>query len=429
MAEASTVLKEAQITSASWALNNSLSVLQEALQMAVQPGMLSLGLGLPSDNSFPMEAMKKAAASVFEQAPAVLQYSPPALNLKSQIQEVMRLRGVECEIGQIFLTSGAQQALHLLTRLLVREGSPILMEEITYTGLLHAIAVMGVPVVTVPTHWAHGIDVRAVEKTFENRQRPSFLYLMPEGHNPLGVSLAADRRIRLVELARHFQIPIIEDDPYGLLQYGNDPPPALRSMERDWIIYVGTFSKVFAPALRVGWIVCPEHLIRPLSILKEALDANVTTIGQRIVNACLEQQPLVDHLDGLRRTYRSCRDALVAALQSHFPPDARFTCPRSGIFLWVELGPEVDTTVLLRRAVQECRVSFIPGEACAPDPRKGRNCLRLNFSYCQPEEIERGVRLLADVREAAPTRVASLLFSVCGRRRVYFSKLGFGITR
>jgi 2-aminoadipate transaminase len=243
-----------------------------------------------------------------------------------------------------------------------------------------------------------GMDVEALAALLESGERPALIYALSDGHNPLGVSMSMATRQRLVELARRYGVPIIEDDAYGLLHYEGQSLPALRSLDPDWVFYVGSFSKVLAPGVRQGWAVVPEALIPLLSALKESSDIDTTTLGQRLVLGFLEGGYLEGHLRRLQGEYRARRDALLQALQAHFPSEARWSRPTGGMFVWVELPSQVDTLNLLRRAVEEEQVAFLPGAAFAVEGgRSASHCLRLNFSHCGPEQLTDAVARLGRV--------------------------------
>jgi 2-aminoadipate transaminase len=374
-----------------------LSAIQEALALAMRPGVISFGPGLPDESNFPMPELRRAADSVFSASHSALQYSPPLVGLREHVREIMRWRGVDCSVDEVFITAGAQQALDLLCRLLLDRQTPVLVEEITYGGLLHALGLTDASVTAVRTDPTEGIDAQDISAVLHAGLRPGFLYVVPDGHNPLGVSLSSPKRAAIVELAKEYRIPVVEDDAYGLLYYDNPPPPALRSLNQEYVIYTGSFSKIVAPALRVGWIVCPRHLTRALAILKEATDANVATVGHRILNAYLDAGCLPAHLDLLRAEYRDRRDRMISALRRFLPAGARFSHPETGLYIWVELPETVDSAALLRRAVEECGVAFIPGSAFSVGGKSARSSLRLNFSHCAVNDIEQGVRLLAEM--------------------------------
>jgi 2-aminoadipate transaminase len=242
------------------------------------------------------------------------------------------------------------------------------------------------------------MDVDAVERFLMQEPRPSLIYSVADGHNPLSVSMSVEKRRRLVELARHFRVPIIEDDPYGLLFYGDSCMPPLRSFDADWVCYVGTFSKILAPGVRTGWLVVPENLIAPLSVIKESMDINMAPLNQRAISDYVETGELWKHLPVLRAEYRRRRDAMLLALEKHFPTEARWRTPASGLFCWVELPAQVDGSELLELAIEAEKIAFIPGFAFhAGNGARSGSALRLNFSANSPHVIEDGIARLARI--------------------------------
>jgi 2-aminoadipate transaminase len=385
---------------ANWAKNIKSSMLQEMLSVASKPGILSFALGLPAPELFPSSQMAQAATQVLSDDAQALQYGPPYRPLKAQIVAMMRQRGVDCREEQILITGGAQQGMNLLTRLLLNPGGQVVVEKLTYTGFHQILEQFQPGILTVPTDYNSGIDVESIEKLLRRGARPALIYVITDGHNPLGVSLSLDKRIRLVKLARQYCVPIIEDDAYGLLNYDNKHLPPLRALDEDFVFYIGSFSKILAPGLRVGWLIVPESLIPRLSIIKEATDINTSTFAHRVVSAYLAAGHLEGHLTALRREYRVRRDIMINALREHFPCSARWHEPTSGVFIWVELNEGVDTIMLLKTAVEEEQVAFIPGAALSVTPsRRYDNCIRLNFSNCAPEFIKEGIARLARVSE------------------------------
>lgn len=382
---------------ADWTHTMSRSVLRQMLAVVSQPGILSFAGGLPAPELFPTAEYARALAHVLATDPCSLQYGPPYQPLKRQIVQLMARRGVVCTEEQIFLTTGAQQGLNVLTRLLLNPGGQVILEELIYTGLQQVIAPLQPRLLTVPTDMTTGIDVDAVEARLLEGTSPAYIYVIPDAHNPLGVSISPEKRQRLVELANLHGVPIIEDDPYGFLCYEGESRPPLRALNDEWVFYLGSFSKIMAPALRLGWIVAPAALIPKLTVIKEAADLESSALTQRAVAAYLEAGHLPGHLQRLCREYGRRRQAMLAALHRYFPAEADWTRPTSGMFIWVTLPAEVDTADLLQTAVAEEQVAFIPGHAFAVPGCgvSGRNCLRLNFSNCTPEQIEDGIARLA----------------------------------
>lgn len=370
------------------------AVLREILELASRPGVLSFAVGLPATDLFPREALAAAASRVLLTDPATLQYSLPLRDLKEQIVGLMALRGVRCRAEQIFLTSGAQQAMDLLAHLLLDPGGQVVLEEAIYDGIRIVVQRFEPQILTVPSSGASGLDVDALAALLEGGARPALAYLIPESHNPLGVSLPLASRQRLAELAREYQIPLIEDDTYGFL--GDGPAlPALRAFDEDWIFYIGTFSKIIAPALRVGWIVAPESLMPRLSTLRHAADVDTASVGHRTVEAFLLAGELPGHVERLRQEYRLRREAMLSALEAHMPPGVQWNRPSGGLYLWVELPRSLDATALLWSAVETEKVAFAPGEAFgAVDAAGIRHCLRLSFGNFPPERIDEGIQRL-----------------------------------
>ena len=387
---------------AKWAQNVKRSQLQEMLFAAAKPGIISFAMGLPDSDLFPVEGLMRASRHVLANDSRALQYGPPFQPLKSQIVELMAKRKVVCREEQIFITTGAQQGMNLLARLLLETGGQVLTERIIYTGFQQVIEPYEPVALSVPTDAETGIDVEAVASLLGRGARPAFVYAISSGHNPLAVSLTEAKRSRLVELARQYRVPIIEDDPYGFLNYGDVILPPLRSFDEQWVFYVGSFSKILMPALRVGWLVVPESLVPKLSVVKEASDIDTNTFTQRLISRFLEQEEINTHLSMLRHEYRARRDVMDQALREHFPPVAKWGSPDHGVFFWVELPRGVDTLALLADALEKERVAFIPGHAFSVDPLHGAtNCMRLNFSHSNPNLIREGIARLGKlVRES-----------------------------
>lgn len=386
------------------------SALRDLLGAASAPGLYSFAVGVPGTDLFPAEDMERATSEVLRTDPLALQYGLPSAALKTQVVELMRLRGAEVRQEQVFLTSGAQQGMDLLTRMLLDPGGRVVLEETIYDGIQMVVRPLAPEILTVPTSPERGLDLDALDALLEGGARPAFLYVVPEGHNPMGTSLDPAQRIRLVELARRHRLPILEDDAYGLLRYDEDAAPALRALDDRFVFYLGSFSKILAPALRVGWIVAPEELIPLLSALKHATDIDTASFTQRVVAAYLEAGHLPAHLARLRAAYRTRRDAMLDALARHMPAGVSWHAPPAGIFVWLSLPPGTDAMALLRDAIRRERVAFCPGRAFAADGGEhADHCLRLSFADLSPARIEEGVERLGSAIAAAgyPERQAA----------------------
>jgi 2-aminoadipate transaminase len=375
--------------------------LRDIMDLASRPGVLSFAIGLPAAELFPREALIRQAARVLREDASSLQYSPPYQPLKTQIVRLMAMRGVRCTEESVFLTSGAQQGMDLLSRLLLPPDGQVLLEHAVYEGIRLATRLQRPEILTVASDPATGMDVDAVEALLAGGARPAFLYAITDGHNPLGVSLSPEKRRRLAGLARRYRMPILEDDAYGFLYYGETPAPPLRALEEEWVFYLGSFSKILAPALRAGWVVVPPSIAARLSPLKHSADLDTPSLGHRVISAYLESGLLPTHLATLRDEYRRRRDAMLAALRGHFPPEVRWNRPTSGMFVWAELPPGLDAAELLRAAVEREGVAFSPGAVFRAGDGQGDRCMRLCFTSLPPERIEEGIRRLGRAVRAA----------------------------
>jgi 2-aminoadipate transaminase len=301
----------------------------------------------------------------------------------------------------VFLTTGAQQALALLARVLLEPGGPIVCERLVYMGFQAAVEPFSPRVLTVGTDLQTGIDVDAVEAHLARGERPAFLYVITDGHNPLGVSVSLEKRVRLAELARQYRVPLIEDDAYGMLHL-EEPVLPIRSLEDRWVLYVGSFSKVLSPAFRVGWCVVPEELVPLLGAVKDGLDVDTASFTQRLVSEYLSAGGFPAHLARARAAYRERRDRMLAALRDEFPAGTRWSVPRNGALVWAELPGGIDAGALLRASLEREMVAFVPGRAFAfAGSDAGGSSLRLNFSFPTPGQIDEGMRRLGRLAGAA----------------------------
>jgi 2-aminoadipate transaminase len=367
--------------------------LKELLEL---PGLLSLAADLPAAELFPMSAVAQASARLLAEP----EYGTPFQPLKRQVVDLMAMRGVRCRPEQIVLTTGVEGSLDLLGRLLLDPGSPVLIED-TLSEKVRAALPRQPDILTVSTDPETGIDVDQVESLLEAGARPAFLYVIPEGHDPLGVSLGLEKRLRLLELARAWEVPILEDDTFGFLSYEGHPEPPLRALDNGWVVYLGSFSMLLSPALRAGWIVLPDDPAGRLALLPSAADLDLPSFSHRTISAFLEAGHLPEHLETLRAAYRRRRDTMLRMLQEHFPREVRWSRPASGLYVWVELPEGITAAELLREAVALENVSFTPGPvfAARADGHADRG-LRLSFGNNPPHRIEEGVLRLARVLAA-----------------------------
>jgi 2-aminoadipate transaminase len=390
------------------------SAIRELLKLTQQPEIISFAGGLPAAEFFPKERFEAAAKRVLHNhAEQALQYSttegyPP---LREMIARHVARYGIEATADTVLITTGSQQALDLLAKLFVDEGSRLLVERPSYLGALQAFGLYGPMFSTLPLD-DDGMMLDGL--TSELERHPRFVYILPNFHNPAGVTLARSRREVIVEEAGRRGVPIVEDDPYGQLRYDGEHLPTLYALDRDKragaggnVIYLSSFSKVMAPGLRLGWVIAPPDVIRRLVQLKQGADLHTSTLDQMIAFEIARGGFLDEHIGFLRQGYRRRRDAMLAALDRHFPADVDWTEPAGGLFLWIKLPPGIDSQQLVERALAR-GVAFVPGTAFFSDAEDGRGFGRLNFSCSSPERIDEGIRRLAQVLSELPSSTPSL---------------------
>lgn len=385
------------------------SVIRELLKLTEKPDVISFAGGLPAPEVFPLEEVERATRSVLrEQGKTALQYSPTEgyLPLRELLVRQMARYGIKVKTANVMITSGSQQGLDLVGKLFLNPGDRVLAESPTYLGALQAWSAYQADYLTVPVD-DDGLDVERLEAQL--RAGPKFLYILPNFQNPAGVTLSLARRRRLVELAHHYGAPIVEDDPYGQLRYEGEhlsPIVALDAERHECaqgeteftgnVLYLSTLSKTLAPGLRIAWVVAPESVISRLVQMKQGADLHTSTFCQMVAHEVARDGFLDRHVRRIRTLYGERRNAMLAALERHFPQEALWTKPQGGLFLWVTLPPGFDSTELLKQALDEERVAFVPGASFFPRGGGERTC-RLNFSYASPERIDEGIRRLGSV--------------------------------
>jgi 2-aminoadipate transaminase len=377
------------------------SVIRDLLKVTEQPEIISFAGGLPAPECFPVEELTAAAERVLVERPQVaLQYGPTDGYgpLRAFIVELMRERGLPAAPDQVLITSGSQQGLDLLGKLLIDPGAVVVVEEPTYIGALQAWQPYSPRFLTVPMD-AEGLDIVALERLLEGGAQPRFLYLVSCFQNPTGVTLSPSRKRALMALAAQYQLPIVEDDPYSELYYNNVRPPSLAALDVEMhgtlgnVAYLSTFSKLLAPGLRVGWVIAPAELLGKLAQAKQGVDLHTGSLAQATAYEACRDGLLERHTPTIRATYRVRRDAMLAALDRHMPTEVRWTRPEGGMFIWLTLPTHIDTTLLLQVALER-QVAFVPGAQFYANGG-GMNTMRLNFSHSTPERIDEGVARLA----------------------------------
>lgn len=369
------------------------SIIRDLLKLTQQPDVISFAGGLPAPELFPIREFKEACAYILEHDGArALQYGPTDgyAPLKEFLVEKMQKYGVPAEMENVLITNGSQQALDLIGKVFINRGDVIVTEAPTYLGALQAWNLFGPRYVTVPSD-DDGMQVDKLEEVLK-REKVKFIYILPNFHNPAGVTLSEERRYRLVEIAGKYGVPIVEDDPYGELRFeGRDLVPII-VLHKENVIYLSTFSKTLAPGIRIGWVTAPGRVIDRLIMAKQAADLHTSTFVQMVANDICQRGILKRHVQIIRKVYKERRDVMLAAMEEFFPAGVTWTRPQGGMFLWVRLPEKVDAAKLLRVALEE-KVAFVPGAAFFPNGG-GHNTMRLNFSNASPEMIREGIRRL-----------------------------------
>jgi DNA-binding transcriptional MocR family regulator len=354
---------------------------------------------MPFVEALPPEDVLAAVHEVLAtQGPVALQYGggqgPGAL--RERLVGLMAEEGVAADLQDVVVTSGAQQALDLLGKIFIDPGDVIAVEAPAYVGALTAFGVYEPRFLPIDLD-DEGMVVDSLEEALVRGERPKFVYTVPNFGNPSGVTLSHARRLRLVSLCREASIPIIEDNPYGLLRFEGDPIPCLRTLDPENVIYLGTVSKVFSPGVRVGWALAEPSVIQRLVLAKEAADLCGSTFTMMVTERYFAGDRWRENLDNLAGTYRTRRDAMLDAIDGSLPEGASWTRPAGGFYVWVTLPDWVDTRSLLAAAVER-RVAYVPGTAFYPDGR-GRNQMRLAFCYADVDRIREGVARIGSLLE------------------------------
>lgn len=405
----------------------SSSLIRELLKITQDPEIISFAGGLPAPEVFPTLAFEKASCRVLkESGRQALQYSPTEgyPPLRQWIVDYMARYGIKASVENILITSGSQQALDLVGKILINPGDLILTESPTYLGALQAWGAYQADYTSVPID-DDGLQTELLEEAL--CCGPKFMYILPNFQNPGGVTLSLERRKTLIDFADRYGVPIIEDDPYGELRFeGEHIAPLVvldaekqngrqsidgNGLVRGNVIYISTFSKTLAPGLRLAWIVAPTEVINKCVMAKQGMDLHSSTFVQMTAYEVIKDGFLKDHVRTIREVYGQRRDVMLRALNRYFPPGTQWTHPKGGLFLWVTLPEEIDTMALMPKAIRN-NVAFVPGVAFYPDGGKN-NSFRLNFSNAHPQDIELGIKRLGEViqDEIEHLRDQSLVFA------------------
>ncbi len=389
------------------------SAMREMMALTERPEVISLAGGLPDTTTFAPGLYAKLMADVAADSTArALQYGPTegmAATVRCVV-EVMAAEGTAIDPSEVIVTTGGQQVIDLVCKTLIDPGDVIVAEAPTYPGAVPTFSAYQARVEQIEMD-GDGMPIDALESTLDRLQaegrRPKFIYTIPNFQNPAGVTMSLARRRRLIEVARERELLVLEDNPYGLLRYDGEPLPTLYSLDAeavgrgrasDLVIYLGTFSKILSPGLRLGWAVAPRPVLEKLNLGKQGADLCSSPVTQLFVAAYFDERAASgdpawrEYVGRLKDLYRSRRDVMLEALEEHFGEQARWTTPEGGLFIWATLDERIDTTDLLALARKSEGVAFVPGRAAYMDGRSGSSSMRLNFAGVADGDIREGVR-------------------------------------
>ncbi|BBB59641.1 aminotransferase [Undibacterium sp. KW1] len=373
------------------------SAIREILKVTMRPEVISFAGGLPSPETFPVERMRAAFDKVLsQQGKSALQYGPTDgyAPLREFLAGSLSTNDSKILPDQIMMVSGSQQGLDLLGKVLVDEGSKVLVETPSYLGALQAFSVYRPEFESVDTD-DHGLVPSSVAAKGAGAR---LMYALPNFQNPTGRTLSVERRYELVETCARMGIPLVEDNPYGDLCYSGEPLPKMLNMNPGGVIYMGSFSKVLTPGIRLGYVVGPTPLIRKLEQAKQAADLHTAQLTQMVVYEVIKDGFLSEHIPTIRTLYAKQCNAMLDAMSRHFPEGVQWTKPEGGMFIWVTLPEHMDSKQLLDEAIQQ-NVAFVPGGPFyANNPAK--NTLRLSFVTVSPERINEGIEKLGKLIKA-----------------------------
>ena len=374
----------------------------ELLKLIAQPDIISFAGGLPAAELFPVEQLRQACNHVMDEVGRVAcQYSAteglPALREKIA-QRMKEKNNIETDAEHILITSGSQQGLDFSGRVFLDKGDVVLMESPSYLGAINAFKACEPTFLEVPTD-DDGMVMEELEKILQTTENVKMIYVIPDFQNPTGRTWSLERRQKFMEIINRYEIPVIEDNPYGELRFENEDMPALKSLDtKGLVVFLGTFSKILVPGYRLGWVCASDEILSMYNFIKQGADLQTPTVTQLEVNAYIDLFDLDAHVDKIRELYRHRRDVMMQAMEEYFPKEAKFTHPDGGWCTWVELPDYINTRDMALQCLQK-KVAYVPGGSFFPNGGQ-ENCFRMNYSCMPDEKIVEGVKAIAEVIRA-----------------------------
>ena len=382
------------------AMNLKASEIRELLKLTTMPEVISFAGGLPAPELFPTEQLKKVDDAVLtKEGREALQYGTTEgyTPLRKQIAARMKQAFmVDCDIDNITITSGSQQGLSKLAQIFINPGDIVLVESPTYLGALNAFKLCKPEFVEVPTD-EKGIIPEELKKILEKYgDRVRMMYVIPEFQNPTGITWPLERRKAIMDIMNKHDIPVIEDDPYGELRYEGETMPPLKSLDTQGnVIFLGSFSKIFMPGLRIGWMVAAHDILEKAVMLKQTVDLQTSSFAQRQASYYIDMYDLDAHVKPIRDLYGKRRTLMYDSMKKYFPEGVSFTYPEGGLFTWVTLPEGLDAKAMMPEVIEK-KVAYVPGGAFYPNGGHA-NHFRLNYSNMPEDRIVEGIKRLAEV--------------------------------
>lgn len=379
--------------------NLQASEIREILKLTSKPEVISFAGGLPAPELFPVKEVGEIVAELMAQdGQRILQYATTEgyLPLREKIAKRMNAKnGTNINADNILITTGSQQVLDFTGKIFINEGDVVLCESPSYLGAINAFKAYSPKFVEIDTD-ENGIIPEALEKVLATEKNVKFLYAIPDFQNPMGTTWTLERRKAVVEICNKYDLPIIEDNPYGDLIYDGETLPSLMSLDKKGLTcFLGTFSKSFCPGLRIGWVAAHGKIIQNYITVKQGADLHTSTLDQRIIEAYMEKHDFEAHIMNLRALYRKRRDVILQAMDEYFPKGIKYTRPTGGLFLWVTMPEGVNSRDVFMKCVEK-NVAFVPGDAFFPATQQF-NCMRVNYSNMPEERIVEGIKRMAEV--------------------------------
>jgi 2-aminoadipate transaminase len=381
------------------------SEIRELLKLLERKEIISFAGGLPNPEAFPVKEVREICLDLIDNhASSVLQYGTTegVSSLRHELAKRMRKKGMDVDYKNILVTQGAQQALDLIGKVFFDPGDIVIVGAPTYLGANNAFRSYGAAMESVPLDKNGMPPERLVEKIRilkAHGKHPEMLYLVPSFHNPAGVTIPNDRREEIMQIAVENNLVLVEDSPYGELRYSGTPTKPFKAMDTDGrVIYLGTFSKILAPGFRIAWCVAEGEILQKLIIMKQAADLCTNPFGQHVAAEYLSKGYIDKHVEKIKALYKKKRDIMLASMEKHFPKEVKWTKPDGGMFIWATLPKNIDTRAMFPRAVEN-NVAYVIGSAFYADARVSSS-MRLNYSFATDEQIEEGIKRLAEtIRE------------------------------